>query len=113
MVSGYYVSRKRVRLKEASSLPFHEIDLNQIADGEYEGKTYTSFLHLQLKVIVENHKLKDIQVLENKGYDAETALPIIDKMIEQNSVVVPAVKGSEIGSLVYISCVSMALYGNH
>ena len=109
MTSGYYVSRKKIRIKEAASLPFYEIDMSQIADGEYEGKTYTSFLHLQLKVIVENHKLKDIQVIENKGYDADTALPILKNMIEENSVIVPAIKGSEIGSLVYISCVSTAL----
>ena len=111
MTSGYYVSRKKIRIKEAASLPFYEIDMSQIADGEYEGKTYTSFLHLQLKVIVENHKLKDIKVIENKGYDADTALPILKNMIEENSVIVPAIKGSEIGSLVYISCVSTALKG--
>ena len=43
------------------------------------------------------------------GIDGEKARPIIQKMIEQNSIVVPAVKGAELGSLVYISCVSTAL----
>ena len=33
------------------------------------------------------------------------------KMIEQNEIVVPAIKGAELGSLVYISCVSTALTG--
>ena len=111
MAGGYMISRKKARMREAAALPFYKIELSKIADGEYEGKTYTSFLHLQLKVTVENHKIKKIDILENEGLDAETARPIIDKMIEQNSVVVPAVKGAELGSLVYISRVSMALKG--
>lgn len=109
MASGYLVARKRARLREAASLPFYKTELAQIADGEYEGKTYTSFLHLQLKVTVENHKIIKIDVLENEGIDGEKAKPIIQKMIDQNEVVVPAVKGAELGSLVYISCVSTAL----
>jgi uncharacterized protein with FMN-binding domain len=109
MFSGFLVARKRARLREAASLPFYKTELAQIADGEYEGKTYTSFLHLQLKVTVENHKIIKIDVLENEGIDGEKAKPIIQKMIDQNEVVVPAVKGAELGSLVYISCVSTAL----
>jgi uncharacterized protein with FMN-binding domain len=109
MAGGYLVARKRARLREAAALPFYKTELSQIADGEYEGKTYTSFLHLQLKVTVENHKIIKIDVLENEGIDGEKAKPIIQKMIDQNEVVVPAVKGAELGSLVYISCVSTAL----
>lgn len=109
MLSSFFVARKKMQLREASSLPFHNVQLEQIADGSYKGKTYTSFLHLQLEVIIENHKIKDINVIENDGIDGEKARPIIQKMIEQNSIVVPAVKGAELGSLVYISCVSTAL----
>ena len=111
MAGGYVVTRKKSRLREAASLPFYKIELREVADGIYEGKTYTSFLHLRLAVNVENHKLTDIVVLENEGIDGETAKPIIGRMIENNAVVVPAVKGAELGSLVYISCVSTALYG--
>lgn len=109
MGGGYVIGRKKARLREAASLPFYQLQISDIADGEYIGKTYTTFLHLQLKVIVENHKLKDIQVLENDGIDGEKARPIIQKMLEQNEIVVPAVKGAELGSMVYISCVSTAL----
>ena len=106
---GYIIARKKIQLREAASLPFYKIELEQIADGTYSGKTYTSFLHLQLDVKIENHKITNITVIENDGIDGEKARPIIQKMIEQNSVVVPAVKGAELGSLVYISCVSTAL----
>lgn len=109
MAGGWYIARKKARLREASSLPFYKVELSQLADGEYEGQTYTSFLHLKLKITVENHLLKNIEVLENDGLDGETAKPIIEEMIKQNKIVVPAIKGAELGSLVYISCVSTAL----
>lgn len=109
MAGVWYIARKKARFKEAASLPFYKVELSQIADGEYEGQTMTSFLHLRLLVTIENHQLKNIEVLENDGLDGETAKPIIQEMIKQNKVVVPAIKGAELGSLVYISCVSTAL----
>ncbi len=109
MAGGWYIARKKARLREASSLPFYKVELSQIEDGEYEGQTYTSFLHLRLMITVKDHQLKNIEVLENDGLDGETAKPIIQEMIKQNKIVVPAIKGAELGSLVYISCVSTAL----
>ena len=106
---GYRIARKKVLLREAASLPFYKVELEDVSDGTYSGKTYTSFLHLQLDVKIENHKIQEITVIENQGIDGEKARPIINKMIEENSIVVPAVKGAELGSLVYISCVSTAL----
>ncbi len=110
MAGGYLISRRKARVAEAAKLPFYNVQLEDLADGDYFGKTYTSFLHLQLKVIIENHKIKDILVLEAEGLDSETAKPILQEMISQNSVVVPAIKGAELGSLVYISCVDGALH---
>ena len=109
MAGGYMVARKKTRLREAASLPFYKTELSEIADGQYEGKTYTSFLHLQLKVTIEDHKIIKIDVLENDGLDGETAKPILQEMIAKNSTIVPAIKKAELGSLVYISCASSAL----
>ncbi len=99
-------------MTEAMHLPYTAVNLEELADGVYYGKTYTSFLHLQLEVTVKDHHLTDIKVIENAGLDGETARPIIQKMIAENKVVVPAVKGAEMGSMVYISCVSTALAQN-
>ena len=110
MAGGYFIARKKAYFREATKLPFYKIEMSDVSDGVYEGKTYTSFLHLQLRVTVENHQIKNIEILENDGLDGETARPILEKMIEKNSPIVPAVKGAETGSLVYISCVSSALH---
>lgn len=109
MAGGYVINRKKLQLREAANLPYYKIELTEIEDGIYTGKVQTSFLHLELEIQIENHKIKDIKVLQNDGLDGEKARPIINEMIEQNKIVVPAIKGAERGSLVYISCVSTAL----
>ena len=109
MAGGYVINRKKLQLREAANLPYYKIELTEIEDGIYTGKTQTSFLQLELEIQIENHKIKDIKVLQNDGLDGEKARPIINEMIEQNKIVVPAIKGAERGSLVYISCVSTAL----
>lgn len=109
MAGGYIVNRKKLQLREAANLPHYKIELSEIEDGIYTGKAETSFLHLELEINVENHQIKKINVLQNDGIDGEKARPIIDEMIAQNKIVVPAIKGAERGSLVYISCASTAL----
>ncbi|MCR5188655.1 MAG: hypothetical protein K6C97_06940 [Treponema sp.] len=110
MAGGWLIARRKAQITEASKLPFYNVQISELADGQYFGKTYTSFLHLQLKVTIENHAIKDIEVIESEGIDSETAKPILQDMIAQNKVVVKAIKGAELGSLVYISCVDGALY---
>ena len=109
MAGGYIVNRKKLQLREAANLPYYTVELSEIEDGIYTGKAETSFLHLELEIKIENHQIKDIKVLQNDGIDGEKARPIIDEMIAQNKIVVPAIKGAERGSLVYISCASTAL----
>ena len=110
MAGGWILARRRANITEAAKLPFYNVELSEVEDGEYYGKTYTSFLHLQLKVFVQNHTITNIEVIESEGIDSETAKPILQDMIAQNKVVVKAIKGAELGSLVYISCVDGALY---
>lgn len=110
MAGGWLIARRKANITEAAKLPFYNVELSEVEDGEYYGKTYTSFLHLQLKVFVQNHTITNIEVIESEGIDSETAKPILQDMIAQNKVVVKAIKGAELGSLVYISCVDGALY---
>lgn len=109
MICAFLIHRHRSQFTEAAKLPFTQINLEEVADGTYTGKTYTSFLHLQLEVTVKDHCITAIDVIENDGIDGETARPILQKMIEENKIVVHAIKGAKIGSMVYISCVSTAL----
>ena len=110
MFCSYLIIRHKNQVLEAKNLPFYNTPLEAVDDGTYYGKTYTKFLHVQLEVTVQDHKLVNIKVLENKGSQGQKVEPIILEMIKQNNVVVPAIKGEELASLVFISCVDTALH---
>lgn len=110
MFGGYLISKQKARTTEIKKLPFHNIKLENVEDGTYHNRTETSFMIVELDVVVENHQFKDIKIIESEGVDCESAKPIVKEMIKQNKTVVPAIKGAEMGSLVYISCVDGALF---
>lgn len=109
---GYLISKQKTRTLEVKNLPFFNVKLEDVEDGIYHNKTETSFMIVELEVAVENHQFKDIKILESEGVDCESAKPIVQEMIKQNKSVVPAIKGAELGSLVYISCVDGALHNS-
>lgn len=110
MLCAFVVNRQKAKITEASKLPFHNVDLAQVEDGVYVGKTYTSFAHLQLKVTVNKHKIEKIDIIECDGIEIVKSKNIVQKMIEQNKIVIPAAKGEEIGTIIFISCVDSALF---
>lgn len=109
MICGYFINNRRAKLTEASKLPFYGTKLEQVEDGKYTGKCYTSFAHVQMEITVENHQIKNIDVLECDGLEVVKAKDIVNTMIEKNAIVVPAIKGAEIGSMVFISCADDAV----
>lgn len=110
MFGAYLISKQKSRTTEAAHLPFYNVKLEDVEDGIYHNRTETSFMIVEVEVAVENHQFKDIKIIESEGVDCESAKPIVQEMIKQNKTVVKAIKGAELGSLVYISCVDGALH---
>lgn len=106
---SYMQQKTRKQMKEVAKLPFYDVSVDEVPDGTYEGETFTSFMHVKLLVTVQNHQIMDIQVLENEGSRGQHVEPILKRMIQENKSVVPAEKGEEIASIVFISCVDDAL----
>lgn len=110
MLGGFIISRRKNQVREVTNLPYHNVELEQVPDGIYTARTETSFLYVELAVTVQNHKIVNIKVTESEGLDSVPAKPILDKIIQENKTAVQAIKGAELGSIVYISCVDSALY---
>ena len=96
--------------RQAAKLPFYNIQAQDVEDGTWRGKVYTSFLHVQLDVTVQDHKITKIDIIENEGAYGKKIEPLLDEIIAQNESVVHAVKGDELASIVFIACVDNALY---
>lgn len=70
------------------------VSLEDVADGTYEGTAETPLVKVTVAVTVENHALKDIQLLRHengKGTPAEAMLP---EMLRQNTSEVDTVSGA-------------------
>ena len=106
----YMQRRTRSHYREAAKLPFYNIQPADVADGTWRGKTYTSFLHVQLDVTVKDGRLTNIEIIENEGSGGHRIAPLLDEMIAQNNSVVQAVKGDELASIVFIACLDDALF---
>lgn len=106
----YMQRRTRKNLKQAAKLPFYNVQPAQVPDGTFHGKVYTKFMHVQLDVSVQEGRLTKIEIVENQGAYGKKVQPLLDEMIAQNNTVVPAIKGDEIGSIVFIACVDDALF---
>lgn len=110
MLGGYILNRRKSHVNEATKLPYYNVTLEQVPDGTFSARTKTSFLHIELTVTVQDHQIKDIKIIESEGIDSQTAKPILEKIKQENKTAVQAIKGAELGSLVYLSCVDSALY---
>ena len=80
-----------------------------VADGTYEGTAETPLVKVTVAVTVENHTLKDIQLLRHengKGAPAEAMLP---EMLRQNTSEVDTVSGATMSSKAIRAAVRDAL----
>ena len=85
------------------------VALAHVADGTYEGTAETPLVKVTVVVTVENHTLKDIQLLRHengKGAPAEAMLP---EMLRQNTSEVDIVSGATMSSKAIRAAVRDAL----
>lgn len=96
-------------LEELTKEPIRDVELAKISDGSYVGE-YTVFpVHVKVGVLVKDHEIREIEILEHdhgKGADAEA---ITDTIVEEQSLDVDAVSGATYSSLVIIKAVEDAL----
>lgn len=109
IVISFFLGRSKRQMEEVKNLPFTNTQIEQINDGTYYGKTYTTFMRLQINVTVKDHKLTDIEFIENEGSKGSKAEEMAKRMIAENKVAVELIDKDELGSAVLISCVDSAL----
>ena len=74
------------------------VNLSDVADGVYEGIEETALVKATVKVEVENHRIKDIQLIRHENGKGKPAEAMIPEMIRQNTSEVDAVSGATMSS---------------
>ena len=95
-------------LKSVSNIEIN-VDLSQVEDGVYEG-SYSAFpVSASVKVVVQNHTITDIQILEHNHGKGEDGEEIIYSVITSQSLDVDAVSGATFSSRVILFAIENAL----
>ena len=85
------------------------IDLASLEDGVYPG-SYAAFpVKVKLEVILKNHLIEDIKILEHVNGKGKPAEDIVKAMIEKQTIDVDVIAGATYSSRVIQKAIEVAL----
>ncbi|MCQ2593471.1 MAG: hypothetical protein MJ188_11890 [Treponema sp.] len=96
----------RRHVKEVQNLTYNENVINDLEDGIYFGKASTSFLVVELKVQIENHEYKNIEVVKASGRKSSLMQDFCDGYSSDEKFSVPNDKYGVFASLVFLSAIT-------
>ena len=92
-----------------STVKIDNVDLSDIDDGSYTGEYDVGYIYATVCVIVRNHEITDIKIMEHRNERGQAAEVITDEIIEQQKVRVDAISGATNSSMVIMKAVENAL----
>ena len=95
--------------KNLAKIENKDIDMETVEDGIFEGHSELAPVKVDVKVLVENHKLIKVELLRHECGLGHPADVIVDKMVEQNTWDVDAVSGATVSSEIIKNAVNKAL----
>lgn len=104
-----YLLRVRKYKKIVSEIKLRKIDLDKVSDGIYEGSFDAIILAAKVNVEVKNHKITDINLIENKNERGERAKVMPEKVVHAQSLQVDTVTGATNSSKVILKAIENAL----
>ncbi|WP_026477824.1 FMN-binding protein [Alkaliphilus transvaalensis] len=94
---------------EALQINLVDLGLDEVIDGSYEGEYAIRMVTAKVKVIVDNHKIVDIELLAHDHSKGHEGSDIINRVISNQSLDVDVVTGSTISSKAILKSIEVAL----
>ena len=94
---------------QVKSFDRSEVDVSQVKDGIYEGRSETDMVKVDVRVTVSNGDISDIEIVKHECGKGKIANVIVKDMIEKDDVEVDAVSGATFSSEVIKDAVRNAL----
>jgi uncharacterized protein with FMN-binding domain len=105
-----YIAPANEVLNEVRNTEIRSIDLSQVADGKYLGEFSYSKSLCKVEVVVINHRIEDIKILENgKNDHAKKAESVISKVIAEQKTNVDVITEATTTSKALLKAVESAL----
>lgn len=99
-----------IELNKIRNLPIKSINIQSVDDGTYNGETKAGSYVYKVKVEVENHRIVDIEGIDNrKSPYVSYAEGVFSKIIRQQKVDVDSITGATTTSKAFMKAVENAL----
>ena len=115
VIAGIAITAKIVigniesNLEELKYLEIEEVDLSTIKDGTYYGEYSALPVLAKVKVTVEGHQIKDIELLEHVNGQGSGAEIIPATVVEKQTLQIDTVSGATYSSKVILAAIENAL----
>lgn len=108
LLTSYLLSVKSYKTA-VSKITYEQQNILDIADGSYTGECDVQFIYAKVKVMVKDHRITDIELLEHRNGRGAAAESILKKMIDTQKIDVDVVAGATNSSKVIKKAVDNAL----
>lgn len=95
--------------KAISSIQISTVDLSGVDDGSYFGEYSSGPCSAKVKVLVKNHKIEKISLLEHKNGMGSKAETTVDDVVDKQTLDVDTVSGATVSSKVILKSIENAL----
>lgn len=106
---GYYLYNLNKYKKTINEIQIESVNLNNIQDGKYNGKFDANLICAEVEVTVDDHKIKDIDLIRHTNERGEKAEAVIDEVIEKQTINVDTISGATNSSKVILKAIENAL----
>lgn len=86
-----------------------DIHISNLADGTYEGEFDNGIIAAKVAVVVINHRIDAIDLLEHRYGMGQKAEAVVDEVINAQSLEVDAISGATLSSNTILKAIANAL----
>lgn len=104
-----YIQKIERYKNQVNQITINEINLSNVEDGTYHGSYNTEFVSAKVEVIVKDHKILDIKIIEHINGKGKPAEIIINDVIKEQKLMVDIVSGATASSKVILKAIEEAL----
>ena len=112
VVGAYFLISLQNYRKDVAAIQTQNVNLATVDDGEYFGNCDVGLVSARVRVVVENHAIIAIELLEHNNGRGAPAESIPDEIIREQRIDVEAVSGATASSKVITEAVFNALSEN-
>ena len=109
IIGGKYLISVQKYKNIIKGLEIGSVDLSKVKDGKYTGSCDSGFVGAKVSVIVKDHKILDIVLLNHKTERGKSAEVIPEKVLKAQSLQVDAISGATNSSKVILKSIENAL----